>query len=262
VICQKTYGLGITTGDATVATGLLQQCYGKMAERHYGQDYRLSFTSDFPRDGKQHAFVLNVGGKEYSLSYTSPSFSLKIWLKENVLWAVLIGTGLLLIIVLTAFFIYRAIKKRRKELLHLQSKQQEIQQEADANRQALEDYRQQKNDEAKEAEAKKQEQYFLKLMQTKNLFPRLQYSDNGKDTIYTVHKPETSIGRDTDNDLILSSDSVSRHHAKLIFNGSGFEIQDLGSTNKVIVNGVFAERATLTNGDIIGLGEIVVYFNN
>ena len=69
-------------------------------------------------------------------------------------------------------------------------------------------------------------------------------------------------GRDTDNDLILTSDSISRHHANLLFTGSGFEIRDLGSTNKVIVNGVFVERATLTNGDIIGLGEVVIYYIN
>jgi len=260
VISQKTHGLQITTNDATIATDLLRKSFVKMSERHYGHDYRISFTSDFPRDGKQHTLVLNVSGKEYSLSFTSPAFSLKIWIKEHPLWAVLIGIGLLLIIALIAFLIYRIINISRKELSRLQSKQQEIQQEADANRQALTDYRQQKDNEVKEAEAKKQDEYFRKLMQTKNLFPRLQFSDNGKDTVYTVHKTGTSIGRDTDNDLVLSSDSVSRHHAKLKFNGSSFEIQDLGSTNKVIVNGAFVERVALINGDIIGLGEVVIYY--
>ena len=154
VISQKTYGLQITTGDAAIATDLLQKAYGKMNERHYGQDYRISFTSAYPRDGKQHAFVLSAGGKEYSLSFTSPVFSLRNWLKEHTLWAVVIVVGLLLLITLITYFISRRIKRRRKELLRLQSKQQEIQQEADANRQALEDYRQQKDDEAKETEAK------------------------------------------------------------------------------------------------------------
>ena len=260
MICQKTYGMQITTGDASIALDLLRKSYGKMNERHYGQDYRIFFTSDYPRDGKQHAFVWNVGGKEYSLSFTSPVFSLKNLIKEYPLQVVLIGVGLLLLIVLITFLISRKIKKRRKELLRLQSKQQEIQQIADANRQALEDYRQQKDNEVKAADAQKQEQYFRKQMQTKNLFPRLQYSDQGKKQVYTVIKPETSIGRDTDNDLILSSDSISRHHAKLTFNGSSFEIRDLGSTNKVIINGTFVERATLSNGDMIGLGEIVMYY--
>jgi hypothetical protein len=260
VICEKTYGLEIATGDATLASDSLQKCYGKISERHYGRDYRLSFTSDFPRDGKQHAFTLSISGKEYPLFFTSPAFSVKIWIKEHPLWTGLMGAGLLLVIALTVFFIYRAIRKRRKELLLIESKQMQIQQEANANRQALENYRQENEVETKAAKAKEQEQYFLNLMQAKNLFPRLQYSCKGKDTAYTVHKPETAIGRDTDNDLILPSDSVSRHHAKLVFNGNGFEIQDLGSTNKVIVNGSFVERARLTGGDIIGLGETVIYY--
>jgi len=256
VICQKTFGLQITTNDAAIATDLLKTGYAKINARHYGQDYRITFRSDFPRDGRQHAFVWNVGGKEYPLSFTAPAFSLKIWIKENILWAVLAGVVFLCLIGLIVFFVFRAKKKRRMELSNLQSKQQEIQQEANANRQTLEDYQRQ----IVEKERLDKERHFSKLMQTKNLFPRLQYAVDGKNATYTVHKPETSIGRDPDNDLVFLSDSVSRHHAKLIFNGASFVIHDLGSTNRVIVNGSFVEQATLTHGDIIGLGEIVVYF--
>ena len=63
-----------------------------------------------------------------------------------------------------------------------------------------------------------------------------------------------------DNDIVLDNGSVSRYHAELVFNGSGFDIVDKGSTNKVIVNGVFQSRAALKNGDIIGLGEAVITF--
>jgi pSer/pThr/pTyr-binding forkhead associated (FHA) protein len=206
--------------------------------------------------------LLNVSGKEYPLSFTAPAFSLKVWIKENVVKAVLIGIAILLIILLAIFFIYRLIKKRQKDMLQLTSKQDEIQEEATANRQALDDYRKQIDNKELIAQEKEQEQRFLKMMQTKNLFPRLQYTDNGKNTTYTINKPETSIGRDEDNDIILLSDSVSRHHAKIIFNGASFEIQDLGSTNKVIVNGAFVKQSILKKGDIIGLGEIVVYFYN
>ena len=81
----------------------------------------------------------------------------------------------------------------------------------------------------------------------------------GTDTFtYQIDKPKTLIGREPDNDLILSDDKVSRHHAEIIFNGSSFEIIDKRSTNKVIVNGQFVERAALKSGDIIGLGEVVL----
>jgi pSer/pThr/pTyr-binding forkhead associated (FHA) protein len=93
-------------------------------------------------------------------------------------------------------------------------------------------------------------------MQAKNFYPRLQYATGN----YTVCKPVTAIGRSSDNDLILQHDSVSRHHAKIVFTGNTFEIQDLGSTNKVIVNGQFVQQATLASGDVIGLGEIIIHF--
>jgi pSer/pThr/pTyr-binding forkhead associated (FHA) protein len=187
-----------------------------------------------------------------------PVFSLKIWIKEHVLWTVLAVSALLLIMLLAAYFIVRVFKRRRLELKRLQSKQHEIQEEANANRQALEDYQRQID----EKERLEKERHFVKIMQTKNLFPRLQYAFDGKNATFTVQKPETTIGRDKDNDLALLSDSISRHHAKLIFNGANFVIQDLGSTNKVIVNGSFIEQTILTNGDIIGLGEVVIHFIN
>jgi len=256
VISQKTHGLGITTNDTALASDLLNDCYERINARHNGQDYRISFHSDYPRDGSQHTFVLNVGGKEYPLSFSAPSFLLKIWIKENILWAVLMGISLLVIISLIAVFACRTIKERRNEILTLQSKQQEVQDEVNVNRQSLENYHLQ----IEEKERLEKENQINKIMQDKNLFPRLQYSVSGKNTTYTVHKPIITIGRDKDNDLVLLSDSVSRHHAKLIFNGVNFEIHDLGSTNKIVVNGAFVEQKVLINGDIIGFGEIIVYF--
>ena len=256
VISSKTYGRTMTTNDVAIASELLKSCYNQIGPRHYGQDYRILFRSDYPRDGQQHAYVLNVGGKEYPISFTVPAFSLKQWIKGHVLWSVIVGIALLLIVVLMALFINRAVKRRRIEIQSLQLKQQEIRDETDANRQALEDYRSENS--RKEREDK--ELQFIAAMQEKKHTPCLQYSVNGKTIVFPINKPETSIGRDADNDLVLQSDSVSRHHAKMIFNGDDFEIHDLGSTNRVIVNGAFVKQKTLDNGAIIGLGEEIIYF--
>ena len=261
-ISEASFGRQIENLDVEVAKNLLLECYQNMAERHYGQDYCVSFSLDFPRDGKPHTLQWSVSGKEYSISFTSPSFSLAIWMKEHILWSVVICVGLLLIIAFAVFFVFRSIKKRQQKLRDIEAKQLEIKQEADANRKTLENYRQQSEEKERIAKEQEQKKYFTQLMQTKNLLPRLQYSVSGSNKNYTIHKPETTIGRDEDNDLMLLSDSVSRHHAKIIFNGSCFEIQDLESTNKVIVNGSFVQRSTLSTGDIIGLGEIILYFYN
>jgi hypothetical protein len=254
VVCRKTYGLEVATGDAAVASELLKKGYAGMGRRHHGQDYRVTFTSGYPRDGQQHALVLNVGGEKYPLSFAAPAFSLLEWMKGHVVLAILLGLGLALIITFAGWMICRNRKEKQRKLIALQE-------EIETNRQALQDYRTQKDGEEQFAEAQKREEHLQNLMQAKNLFPRLQYTLNEKNECYIIGKPKTSIGRDGANDLVLASDSVSRRHAQILFNGAAFEILDLGSTNRVIVNGAFVERATLANGDIIGLGEVVVYFN-
>jgi hypothetical protein len=261
LICQNTYGRQISTDNTSAAISLLREYLLKMSERHYGQDYRISFTAAYPRDAQQHSITLNVSGKEYPLFFTAPPFSLKVWIKENLLWTVIAGAGLLIFIVLLIILTVCKASRRRREIRSLETQQQAAQQAADANRRELENYRRQREEEESAVKKQEQEQHFVRLMQTKNLFPRLQYSIDGKNANYTIRKPETTIGRDGNNDLIITHDSVSRHHARITFNGSCFEIQDLGSTNRVIVNGAFVEQSILAKGDIIGLGEITVYYN-
>jgi hypothetical protein len=69
-----------------------------------------------------------------------------------------------------------------------------------------------------------------------------------------------TIGRGSANDLVLSDPAVSRKHAVLRWDGVRLQIDDLGSSNGLMVNGRRAESATLDNGDSIAIGncELVV----
>lgn len=69
-----------------------------------------------------------------------------------------------------------------------------------------------------------------------------------------------TIGRGSANDLVLSDPAVSRRHAVLRWDGVRLQIDDLGSSNGLMVNGRRAESATLENGDSIAIGncELVV----
>jgi pSer/pThr/pTyr-binding forkhead associated (FHA) protein len=58
----------------------------------------------------------------------------------------------------------------------------------------------------------------------------------------------------------LNSAKVSRYHARIEFNGSGFEVIDTQSTNKVNLNGMNVDRAVLKSGDRIILGDVIVTF--
>ncbi|MBV9279438.1 MAG: FHA domain-containing protein [Chloroflexi bacterium] len=66
-----------------------------------------------------------------------------------------------------------------------------------------------------------------------------------------------TIGRDNDNDVILTDTFVSAEHAKLSWNGRGWVLEDLGSTNGTRVNGKPVHRSTpIKPGDTIEFGRV------
>jgi chromosome segregation ATPase len=70
-----------------------------------------------------------------------------------------------------------------------------------------------------------------------------------------VLRGRTTIGRDRDNDLVLAMRSVSRHHAVLIPGFRTAFVQDLSSTNGVLVNQRRVRCARLEHGDMVTFGE-------
>jgi hypothetical protein len=65
-----------------------------------------------------------------------------------------------------------------------------------------------------------------------------------------------SIGRDGDNDIVLTDSTVSRHHAILTKDAKGtLTIQDGGSSNGVVINGARINSTTLYPGDEIKIGD-------
>lgn len=67
----------------------------------------------------------------------------------------------------------------------------------------------------------------------------------------------SSIGRDSDNDIVVSDTFVSSEHARLTWNGRGWVLEDLGSTNGTRVNGKQIRRAVpIKPGDTIEFGRV------
>lgn len=65
----------------------------------------------------------------------------------------------------------------------------------------------------------------------------------------------TRIGRLDDNDIVLDDSDVSRHHAVIAYNGTGFVITDLRSTNGIEVRGeLIRGSTTLADGDRVCIG--------
>lgn len=85
--------------------------------------------------------------------------------------------------------------------------------------------------------------------------------ENGKVVSeWLLKEPEATVGRDSDCDLTLDDPSVSRHHAKVIGIYGGFFIEDLHSTNGVMLNGRRVSKHMLKDGDCVHIGAIELRF--
>lgn len=76
----------------------------------------------------------------------------------------------------------------------------------------------------------------------------------GAEVVYPVGR-RTTIGRMPDNDIQLDTTNVSRHHAVLLSNAEHCIVEDLNSTNGVLVNGQRVGRHLLHDGDILSVGK-------
>ena len=84
---------------------------------------------------------------------------------------------------------------------------------------------------------------------------------DGFDTRHELIKTASTIGRSADNDIQLSNDSISAHHAEIHRRREGdFYIVDLASSNGVYVNGSRVNQVELHDGDLIELGEVRLHF--
>lgn len=78
--------------------------------------------------------------------------------------------------------------------------------------------------------------------------------------LYRIQQFETVLGRGPQCELVVSDDSVSRTHAKLLLHDDGrVELVDLGSTNGTYVDGCPVTSSVLREGDAIGLGVLEIY---
>ncbi len=69
-----------------------------------------------------------------------------------------------------------------------------------------------------------------------------------------------TIGRAPESHVVLNVRSVSRHHARIFFEGGHYWIKDLDSGNGTTVNGKKIKLQMLSDGDKIGFGEAKAVF--
>jgi TolA-binding protein len=78
--------------------------------------------------------------------------------------------------------------------------------------------------------------------------------EGGADVVYPLGR-HTSVGRTTENDIQIDTTYVSRHHAVLLSGADACIVEDLNSTNGVLVNGRRVGRQVLHDGDMLTIGK-------
>src|SRR5262252_7268528 len=73
--------------------------------------------------------------------------------------------------------------------------------------------------------------------------------------------PMTTIGRLSDNAVVVDNPAVSSHHACVFCEGNDFIIEDLQSTNGTFVNGTRVIRQPLHHGDVVVVGQHKLVFD-
>ncbi|MFI9746643.1 MULTISPECIES: DUF3662 and FHA domain-containing protein [unclassified Streptomyces] len=76
---------------------------------------------------------------------------------------------------------------------------------------------------------------------------------------HQISRPTLVLGRSTDADVRIDDPGVSRRHCE-IRTGTPSTIQDLGSTNGIVVDGQHTTRATLRDGSRIVVGSTTIVY--
>lgn len=72
---------------------------------------------------------------------------------------------------------------------------------------------------------------------------------------------EVTIGRGDENLFVLKTDGISRRHARIYPYDKFWQIEDVGSTNGIKVNGETVNKVMLRDGDVVEIGPVPYTFN-
>jgi adenylate cyclase len=86
------------------------------------------------------------------------------------------------------------------------------------------------------------------------------YEADGRSQVFQLTGDQATIGRATDNDIVLNDFSVSRRHAYLRFENGVWILRDNHSTNGVRVNERPVPESPIADGDLVTIGTFRLVF--
>ncbi|HOX39084.1 MAG TPA: FHA domain-containing protein [Candidatus Brocadiia bacterium] len=87
---------------------------------------------------------------------------------------------------------------------------------------------------------------------------RLRITGEGIEELHDLEEGETVLGRTDDCGLCLRVRSISRKHAKFVLREGRLSVEDVGSSNGILIGGKKIEKADLKPGDEMQIGTFIV----
>ncbi|MFA6904462.1 MAG: FHA domain-containing protein [Gallionellaceae bacterium] len=79
---------------------------------------------------------------------------------------------------------------------------------------------------------------------------------------YALNKERMTVGRKAHNDIVIDNLAVSGEHAAIVTIQNDSFLEDLDSTNGVMVNGITTKKHFLQNNDVIEIGKYKIKYLN
>jgi type II secretory pathway predicted ATPase ExeA len=90
----------------------------------------------------------------------------------------------------------------------------------------------------------------------KRYLTRIEFNCDGEEVgEYYFEAGRVIIGRAPDSDIHVESKYVSRHHAQIVTTNEGCFVEDVNSTNGIMLNGTLVKKQLLADGDVISIDE-------
>lgn len=242
-----TQGKYRTTRSLSGLTAALENVLGSTDSQPQRGDYRLRirFSSDEREDGETHqALVLYREEHACTVPYLAASASYRAranggLLQRYSLYLILAGGGGILLLLVSAY-----VRRHRRSRLQALQEQQ---------------WHQQASQKIGTVQQQPSGQVAQPLPPGTSPAPQqLQAEIAGEHLCFVLAGYTLTLGRTPENDITLPHATVSARHALLRQQGGSWWIEDLGSTNGLMLNGMQVERASLKPGDTISVGKVTL----
>jgi pSer/pThr/pTyr-binding forkhead associated (FHA) protein len=80
--------------------------------------------------------------------------------------------------------------------------------------------------------------------------------------IFELRGNSLTIGRLSENDIVLTDEMVSGSHAQLTYSNGNWTIEDNGSANGITINNTNVSRKVLKPGDLLNIGQVELCFKD